>query len=208
MSTRLGLISDPHATPGALDYALTLFQQHKVDRILCGGDIAGYFDGLDATIELLIANNCESIIGNHDQSFLHKNADDHESKSYQYLKQLDETLQLELEGKRIYMVHAAPPSEQHGGIKLLDLDGNLIAERKSLWQQRLKDFDHDVLIVGHTHQVFAEQLGDVLVINPGSSAFNHSCMILTLPEMKVQLFALEDKEIVKCWNWSMFVQGH
>jgi putative phosphoesterase len=105
------------------------------------------------------------------------------------------------------MVHAEPPSEQHGGIKLLDPDGDIMEDRKMLWQNNLKDFNYDVLIVGHTHQIFAEQLGEVLVINPGSSAFNHSCMILTLPELKTQVFALGDKEIVKCWNWSMFAQG-
>jgi predicted phosphodiesterase len=58
-----------------------------------------------------------------------------------------------------------------------------------------------VLIVGHTHQVFTEYLGDILVINPGSSAFNHSCAILHLPEMRVQTFALSGKAIERTWNW-------
>jgi putative phosphoesterase len=207
VTTRLGLISDPHSTPDALAQALAIFKQHQVDRIRCTGDMAGYFDGVDATIELLRVNNCECIIGNHDQSFLYNHDDDTANPSYQFLSQLKETLQLEIEGKRIYMVHAEPPSEQHGGIKLLDPDGDVMEERKTLWRKNLKAFNYDVLIVGHTHQVFAEQLDDVLVINPGSSAFNHSCMILTLPEMKTRVFALGDKEIVKCWNWSMFAQG-
>jgi len=207
VTTRLGLISDPHSTPEALAYALDIFKQHKVDRILCTGDIAGYFDDLDATIELLRASRCECIIGNHDQSYLYRHADESHQPSYRFLSQLCKTLQFEAEGKRIYMVHAEPPCEQHGGIKLLDPDGDIMEDRKLLWQKNLKDFNYDILIVGHTHQVFAEQLGDVLVINPGSSAFNHSCMILTLPDMAVQTFALGDKEIVKCWNWSTFVQG-
>jgi putative phosphoesterase len=207
MTTRLGLVGDPHSTPDALEHALAIFKQHKVDKILCPGDIAGYFDCVDATIELLRANNCECIIGNHDQSFLYKHADDTNNPSYQFLSRLGETLEFEIEGKRIYMVHAEPPSEQHGGIKLLDPDGDIMEDRKALWRKKLKDFDYDVLIVGHSHQIFAEQLGDVLVINPGSSAFNHSCMILTLPEMKTEVFALGGKEIVKCWNWSQFARG-
>lgn len=208
MTTRLGLISDPHASPGALAQALTLFAQHKVDRIFCCGDIAGYFDQLDATINLLSMHDCECIVGNHDQSYLYENTDKEHGQSYQYLDQLTETLEFEIEGRRIYMVHAEPPSEQHGGIKLLDPDGEIIASRKIQWQERLKDFAYDILIVGHTHQVFAEQLGDVLVINPGSSAFNHSCMILTLPGMDVQAYALGDKKIIKCWNWGEFVRGY
>ncbi len=207
MSTHLGLISDPHATPAALAQALAVFDQHQVDRILCTGDIAGYFDALDATVALLSKHQCECIIGNHDQKFLQTNPQLKHSRSYQYLNQLGTRLMLELEGKRIYMVHAEPPDAQHGGIKLLNLNGEIIPEHKAHWVQQLKGFDYDVLIVGHTHQVFAEQLGEVFVVNPGSSAFNHSCMILSLPEMKTQLFALGNKVIVKCWNWSMLAQG-
>jgi predicted phosphodiesterase len=57
--------------------------------------------------------------------------------------------------------------------------------------------------VGHTHQVYAEQLGKVFVVNPGSSIFNHSCMILSLPDLQLQTFSLGGQEIVKCWNFSM-----
>jgi putative phosphoesterase len=67
----------------------------------------------------------------------------------------------------------------------------------------LSELEHDVLIVGHTHQVYAERLGEVFVVNPGSSVFNHSCMILSLPDLSVQTFALQNKEIVKCWNFGM-----
>jgi predicted phosphodiesterase len=45
-----------------------------------------------------------------------------------------------------------------------------------------------VLVVGHTHQVFAETVGGVLVVNPGSSAFNHSCAILSLPDCTYRCF--------------------
>ena len=61
--------------------------------------------------------------------------------------------------------------------------------------------------MGHTHQVFAEQLGHVFVINPGSTQFNHSCMILTLPEKRVEYFALQGKEILRSWNFSMLFKG-
>ena len=78
----------------------------------------------------------------------------------------------------------------------------LIEKQKQHWTNELEDFDHDVLIVGHTHQVFAEQLGNTFVVNPGSSQFNHSCMILSLPDLSVQTFALGDQSILKSWNFS------
>ncbi len=65
----------------------------------------------------------------------------------------------------------------------------------------MTNFKHDVLIVGHTHQVFAEQLGRTLVINPGSPRFNHCCAVLSLPDMTVEWFALSGEMINYTWNW-------
>ena len=65
--------------------------------------------------------------------------------------------------------------------------------------------DYDVLVVGHTHQVYAEFIGNTLVVNPGSSVFNHCCAILRLPEMTVQMFPLSGKKIEKTWNWGQYM---
>jgi putative phosphoesterase len=203
MTKRIGLISDVHSTPGPLAEALELFSNEQVDDIICCGDIAGYYDTLEPTIELLARSNCKAIVGNHDQGYLEKPLQDGESSIRSYLQNLPQTLDLEIEGKRIYVVHANPPSEQHGGIKLLDQQGETRQDRIDEWTMTLSGFEHDVLIVGHTHQVYAEQLGEVFVINPGSSVFNHSCMILSLPDLSVQTYALGKQEIVKCWNFSM-----
>lgn len=205
MTTRLGLISDVHATSAPLKEALSIFEREQVDEIICAGDIAGYFEELEASIDALLEYGCSTIIGNHDQAYIETHADEVDSKQYSFLNSLPETLQYEIEGKRIYVVHAHPPASQHGGIKLLDVDGELIAEQRQYWQQKLQGENFDVLIVGHTHQVFAEQLGNVLTINPGSTQFNHTCMILSLPDMTVETFALEGKQVLKSWNWGKFI---
>ena len=207
MSTRIGLISDVHSSPTALAEALQIFEQQRVDDIICAGDIAGYYGTLLPTVQLLIQSGCKAIIGNHDQSWLEqsdgKENTEHSSEIRDYLQQLPETLELTIEGKRLFVVHANPPNEQHGGIKLRNRYGDIVAERKMEWTKSLVDFDHDVLIVGHTHQVYAEQLGRVLVINPGSVPFNHSCMILSLPDLSVETYALGERKITYCWNFSM-----
>ncbi len=207
MSTRIGLIGDVHASPQALQQALELFTREQVDDIYCTGDIAGYFETLAPTIALLQQYHCQTIIGNHDQAWLEQHAGATDSDDYSYLSNLPPTMQFNVEGKSLFMVHAHPPASQHGGIKLLDVNGDPIPARLEEWRQRLQDFPHDILIVGHTHQVYAEQLGKVFVINPGSSQFNHSCMILELPAMTVQTFALENQDILKCWNFSMLFSG-
>jgi putative phosphoesterase len=205
MTTRLGLISDPHAKRAPVADALTIFEQQQVDKIICAGDVAGYFEETGAVIELLSGSHCQTIMGNHDQDYLDTHAAETDTPEYQFLSALPSTLEYELEGRRIYVVHAHPPKSLHGGIKLLDVDGDLIPEQKQYWKQQLAGFDHDVLVVGHTHQVFAEKMGNLLVINPGSTQFNHTCMVLSLPEMRVQVFALEGKEPLKSWNWGKFI---
>lgn len=205
MTTKLGLISDVHAKQIPLHEALTVFRREGVDQIICAGDIAGYFEELEPVVDLLLEHNCATIIGNHDQAYIDTHGDEAGTRSYRFLESLPETLEPEIEGRRIYIVHAHPPASQHGGIKLLDVEGELIEQQKDYWQQQLQEFDHDVLIVGHTHQVFAEQLGNVFVVNPGSTQFNHTCMILTLPDMTVKTYALEGKQPLKSWNWGKFV---
>ena len=207
MTIRIGLISDVHASPIPLRQALEIFESYQVSEIICAGDIAGYFDFLDQAIELLQQYHCKTILGNHDQSFIESFTEEPVTQQIQFLQALPETLQFEFENKKIFAVHANPPSSQHGGIKLLDQNGELIPQQTKFWEKELEGFGHDVLIVGHTHQVYAEQLGDVLVINPGSTQFNHSCMILTLPDLTVQTFALENRTIEKSWNFSLLHKG-
>ena len=204
---KLGLISDVHARPEPVRQALTIFAQENVDEIICAGDIAGYYDDLESTIELLQQAQCKTVLGNHDQAYL----DSATGESHLidgYFKSLPLHRVFHYAGKSIYLVHAAPPDALHGGIKLLDQNGTLIAAQKEFWESELKHFDHDVLIVGHTHQVYAEPIADTLVINPGSSTFNHCCMILELPEMKFYTFALENQPIIKCWNFSMLYHSN
>jgi len=206
MSTRIGLISDVHACPAPLEEALVLFEREQVDKVICGGDIAGYNEELEPTIALLIQHHCDTIIGNHDQVYLEKEIDEQSPICSNYLQALPEMLEYTIEEKSIYVVHANPPVSQHGGIKLLDVNGKVIDEQIKYWNHELYDFAYDVLIVGHTHQVFAQQLTDTLVINPGSSVYNHSCAILHLPEMAVDFYALSGKAILKSWNWGMLVR--
>ena len=206
MTTKLGLISDVHAAPAPLREALSIFKREQVDLVICAGDIAGYFDELEATVDLLREHECAVIIGNHDQAWVESHADEAGSSCFQFLDSLPETLQYEFEGKRVYVVHAHPPASQHGGIKLLDVDGRLLDAQRDYWSLALDSMECDILIVGHTHQVFSEQLGNTLLINPGSTQFNHSCMILTLPDMNVTTYTLEGKQLLKSWNWGKFIR--
>jgi len=200
---KIGLISDVHATVAPLQEALDLLEAEGVETILCAGDIAGYGKQLEETVRTLIDSRCRVIMGNHDLWWLERSGNDPYGLVADYLSNLPAVIELNAAGKMIYMVHASPPDSLLDGIKLLDEDANIIQQQKHSWACSFRNFPCDVLIVGHTHQVFAERLGNVLVINPGSTLYNHTCAILTLPEMTVQFLPLSGKNPVLSWNWGM-----
>lgn len=202
MSHKIGLLSDVHARPDPVEEALTIFAHEGVRLILCGGDIAGYGDELDETVALLRQSACRGVLGNHDQWTLDQADNAGSVSTLQYLRTLPLARSFIVEGVYVYLVHASPPLATMGGIRLLDENGRVISEHLAQWYKRLAGFGHDVLVVGHTHQIFAEQLGDTLVINPGSTLFNHSCAVLTLPECDLQWFGLSGCDPVSTWNWS------
>jgi putative phosphoesterase len=205
--TTIGLISDVHATPSPIAEALSIFKQAGVEQILCAGDIAGYGDQLEQSIALLADSGCHTILGNHDLRYLDQIADDVDNLAAAFFRQLTTSLNMTIAGRRVYMVHGRPPDDCLNGIKLLNGEGEAESDRIAFWADELKTFQCDVLVVGHTHQVFAERVGDILVVNPGSALFNHSCAILNLPEMDVQVFPLSNKEIEKTWSYSDYLAG-
>ncbi len=200
---KIGLVSDVHADPDPLAEALDAFSRSAVDRIICAGDIAGYNRHLTATIDLLIDHDVDCVCGNHDHEWLNSHADEIATRDYQFLNQLPASREYELAGKRLFVVHAEPPDRQLGGIKLLDAGGHMLPKSRDYWSETLRSVQTDILVVGHTHQVYAERLADTLVLNPGSTPYNHSCMILTLPGCRVETLALAGKPVRKTWNWRM-----
>lgn len=203
MTYKIGLISDVHATLDPVQEALEIFRREGVDTILCGGDIAGYGNELEQTVAVLIDSGCRAILGNHDHWYLRRRDPDLDGPVEAYLRALPRVIELKVAGKMIYMVHASPPDSLLDGIRLLDRYGELIVVQQELWSEILGDFPCDVLLVGHTHQLFVERLGQSLVINPGSTRFNHSCAILHLPELRVQIFPLSGMAPVQAWNWGL-----
>jgi len=198
--TTIGLISDVHADPGPVEEALALFADQHVSEVFCLGDIAGYNESLTETISLLKKHSVQSIYGNHDLKYLKKQEVDSEQAAY--LKQLPAFISKKIDGKQLYFVHAQPPDICHGGIKLLNKQGEIQQNMLAEWEKKIAPYNYDVLVVGHTHQVFVERMGSTLVINPGSTVFNHCCAILSLPDLNVELFSLSGNNIVNTWNWS------
>lgn len=206
MTTRIGLLGDPHATVAPLAEALERLAKECVDEVWCVGDIAGYGDELESTVELLRRSGVKAVLGNHDLWQLGR-IGEISAACERFLRQLPLVHQATIEGVSLYMVHASPPDLISGGIRLLDEEGAIIPQQRQAWTEQLAPFKYDVLLVGHTHQLFCEQLGDTLVVNPGSTRFNHCCAILTLPQCEVAILPLSGRAPLRSWNWGRELRG-
>ena len=75
-----------------------------------------------------------------------------------YLSRLPLTQMVTLDDTRFLLVHATPrdPMDEYAPPDV------------AFWERRLQNVEADVICVGHTHQPYVLEVGDKLVINPGS----------------------------------------
>lgn len=75
-----------------------------------------------------------------------------------FLSRMPLTKMVTLNDIRFFLVHASPrdPLDEYAPNDI------------EFWERRLENIDADVICVGHTHQQYVLQVGEKLVINPGS----------------------------------------
>ena len=75
-----------------------------------------------------------------------------------FLSHLPLTRLISLENTRYFLAHATPrdPLDEYA------------PPDEEFWKRRLQNVEADVVCVGHTHQPYVLEVGDKLVINPGS----------------------------------------
>jgi putative phosphoesterase len=177
---KVALIGDVHANLPALEAVLRDIRKSKVDAVWNTGDFVGYGAFPDEVVKRLRRQKAVSIIGNYDRKVLQvkekkeewqktkhplkylafKWSYDQLSKdSRQYLRSLPEELELEVEGRKVLVVHGSPAS----------IKEHLSSETP---ERRLKELaaltKADIIICGHSHRPFNRELEGKMFINPGS----------------------------------------
>jgi putative phosphoesterase len=170
---RILLIADIHANWAALRAVAA----QPYDACLCLGDLVDY--GLEpAPCVEWVRQHCLHVVrGNHDHGAA-QNVTVNARSGFRYLTALTRGLTRErlsesdlrwlarlpvtrtvtLENTRFLLVHASPRDP---------LDEYAPAD-PDFWARRLQNVEADVICVGHTHQPYVLEVGDKLVINPGS----------------------------------------
>lgn len=168
---KIGIISDIHGNSQGLKKVLSKIG--KCDKILCAGDITGYYPFINESIDLLKKNRVISVLGNHDKYLLNEQAPRNANikinksvkfmkkvalvESIKYLSSLKTNLKLSINGKKILMCHGSP--------------WDYIEERIYPDYQHFEKFRRvpfDIIILGHTHYPMIRKVGRKIVLNPGS----------------------------------------
>lgn len=177
---KVALIGDVHANLPALEAVLADIKKQRVDAIWNTGDFVGYGAFPDEVVKRLKAEKAVSIIGNYDRKVLQvkekkeewqktkhplkylafKWSYDQLSKdSREYLRSLPEELKIEVEGRKVLLMHGSPES----------IKEHLTSDTP---EKRLKELTGmtkaDIIICGHSHRPFNREVEGVMFINPGS----------------------------------------
>ncbi len=167
---RIALISDLHANFEALKALSDVLE--SADRILCAGDLTGYYCQVNEVMDYVRAMGVRSILGNHDYFLLYGCPDDVPAsvrfgvefarqsisdENRRWLSELPLTWSGRLDGRTFLMVHGSPwrtiEDYMYPGSAALD---------------RLSEFDYDVILFGQTHRVVCRTDKKPYLLNPGS----------------------------------------
>lgn len=165
---KLGLISDIHGDPLALELAWSHLMLMGADRIVCAGDLVGYGPYPDRVLAFVQDHQIASVRGNHDRWALERGlgVPDEFGGGTPSLATLEAlaTLPFDLLVADLdqigVIVHGTPRS-----------DMEFLQRRThppSALRSYLADLGADLLVVGHTHEPMWFRCDRGLVVNPGS----------------------------------------
>ena len=165
---KLGVISDIHGDPVALELAWSHLTVMGADRIVCAGDLVGYGPFPDRVVTFMCERQVSSVRGNHDRWALERGAGARDefgggtpnSETLDYLRDLPFDLLVSHQTTIAVVVHGSPRSDMEFVTRE--------SHPRTVLRQYLLDLNCELLVVGHTHQPMWFQCADGLVVNPGS----------------------------------------
>jgi putative phosphoesterase len=169
---KIAIISDLHG-----NYEALRSLAEKYDELWVLGDLVNYGPEPGAVVDFVKTNGTVVMRGNHDHAIAY-DVDPRCTARYQkmaeltrrytasvlkkeqkeFLRQLPLNLELKRQDTRFYLCHAKPSDPLYG----------YCPEQSEEWVKELDHVSADVLLVGHTHTPFVRQIGNRLVVNPGS----------------------------------------
>lgn len=182
---KIGIITDIHSNIQALNAVLKKFDEIKVDKIICCGDIIGIGINPEETVQTLLKrkNMLIAVRGNHEQYLLNglpkeihdnkrkmseKEIENHKwnqsklsKQSIEFLKGLETFQNINLAGKQFYITHY--PQKDDGTYKKHIKNPSAMDNI-----EMFKEIDTDIFLYGHTHTFSINNIDNKLYINTGA----------------------------------------
>ena len=170
---RILFISDIHGNYPALHSLEKYF--NEVDKVICLGDVIGYHCYVNEVIDFLVRHHVTCIQGNHDRYVFEglekqtKALNDSvrfgieiaqkklTERSKDWLQSLPTSFSFKVDDLSILCCHGSPWDVTNGYIHA---DSDVFP--------KMKDFDFDVIALGHTHRAYTKHIDNQIVFNPGS----------------------------------------
>lgn len=191
---KIAVVSDVHANLLALKIALNDIEKENVDKILFLGDYITNGDYENEIISIVKNKASYAILGNREKYILKYSKDMEKYDSYKaistsyynlsneslnYIKSLKETQIIELNNKKILMIHGDKYTK-----KIINLE--------SMFDEIINDYDFDICLFGHTHEYLNMIYNNKLFLNPGSIG-----VPCDSPKYKYCILEIKDKVSVK-----------
>jgi putative phosphoesterase len=204
---KLGLISDIHGDPVALELAWSYLTVMGADKIVCAGDLVGYGPLPDRVISFLQERSVEAVRGNHDRWALERGSgvrDEYgtatpSDDTLEFLSNLPLFLVVSDGPKQVVVVHGSPRSD----MEFL----NAGPASRTMLRAFLSELNCDVLVSGHTHVPMWFRSREGIVVNPGSVVSmpvvdsSRTFAMLDVDALEVTFHDVEHGELVAIESW-------
>lgn len=205
---KLGLISDVHGDPLALELAWSHLTMLGADRIVCAGDLVGYGPFPDRVVAFLSEHGIDSVRGNHDRWAIERGKGGLDEfgggtpspETLAYLNQLPAERTVADGSRTALIVHGSPRS-----------DMEFITRRSHpsvLLRDWLETLGVSLLVSGHTHAPMWYRCDLGLVVNPGATVSmpvvrtSRTFALVDLEPLTVSFHDVETGKAVEVAPWS------
>lgn len=202
---KVAIISDIHGNIHGLKRVFS--EISETDKIICAGDITGYYPFINEVINELKKNNVVSVRGNHDQYLIDGKAPEDKKdeiknsvkrmkkliseESFNYIKNLPVYIKTTIDKRRVLVTHGSPWNHLEERIYPDYLNFN-----------RFLSLDSDLVILGHTHYPFIKKVGKLTIVNPGSCGQPRDENILSYTIWDTEMNSFENKRLT--WDIEKF----
>ncbi len=179
---KIGILSDIHGNLPALEASWDLFEDEGIEQVVCLGDLVQFGPYPGEVIDFVKQHNMDIVQGDCDRTVAKGRSDTGDSypnihweqlarktlkwtkdnitdSQRKFLQKLPSELRYQIGSRRILCVHGLPGKISSG------IQPNMPNEAYDLLFKRNSC---DVLVLGHTHEMFLKGRGSRMIVNPGS----------------------------------------